>query len=248
MTTSSESKRSNMLAPVALAFAVLCALLLALSGPGNRFGWWDFRMAFSIFNFASWAGLAAMVLSFAAGIVVANRWNAGMAMTLAGVVLGALTYALPVQMWASGRAMPPIHDITTDSANPPRFVAILPLRKGAPNTAEYGGPALAATQARAYPDIAPLTLAMPPQEVFERCLALARREGWDIVSASSETRIIEATAATAFFGFKDDVVIRVTPASGAAGSRIDMRSVSRIGRSDLGVNARRIRAFLRALS
>jgi uncharacterized protein (DUF1499 family) len=247
MNSESLPLRWKILVPIALAFAVLCAIVLAVSGPGNRLGWWDYRTAFSIFGFASWAGLAAMVLCFAAGLVVASRWGTGMALALAGVVLGALTYALPVQLRARGQTVPPIHDISTDTSNPPRFTAILPLRKGAPNSADYGGPAVAAMQQRGYPDIGPLTVAVPPQEAFERALAAARRAGWEIVSASAVTRTIEATATTPFFGFKDDVIIRVNDAAGG-GSRIDMRSVSRVGRGDMGTNARRIRTFLRGLS
>jgi hypothetical protein len=140
------------------------------------------------------------------------------------------------------REVPPIHDISTDTADPPEFVAILPLRADAPNPAEYGGPAIAAAQQQAYPDLQPLALPRPPEAVFGRAVEAARRAGWEIVASDSAAGRIEATATTGWFGFKDDVVVRIRPAN--EGSRVDVRSVSRVGRSDVGTNARRIRAYL----
>jgi uncharacterized protein (DUF1499 family) len=92
----------------------------------------------------------------------------------------------------------------------------------------------------------PLTLELPPPAAFNRALDAARRMGWDIVAADNRAGRIEATATTIWFAFKDDVVIRVTPS--ANGSRIDVRSLSRVGKGDLGTNARRVRAYLASLS
>jgi uncharacterized protein (DUF1499 family) len=140
------------------------------------------------------------------------------------------------------RLLPPIHDITTDLDDPPAFEAILPLRAGAPNPAAYGGPEVAAAQRAGYPDLAPLRLNASVPEAYRRALAAARGMGWDIVAADSAAGRIEATATTRWFGFKDDVVVRVRAAG--AGARVDVRSVSRVGRSDVGTNARRIREYL----
>lgn len=137
---------------------------------------------------------------------------------------------------------PPIHDITTDTVDPPPFVDILPLRAGARNSAAYGGSRVAALQQTAYPDIAPVDLAIAPSAAFARALAAAKAMGWAIVAADSATGRIEATATTRVFRFKDDVVIRIRPRDG--GSRVDIRSVSRIGGGDLGKNASRIREFI----
>jgi uncharacterized protein (DUF1499 family) len=139
-----------------------------------------------------------------------------------------------------------IHDITTDTETPPVFVAILPLRAGAPNTAEYGGPEIAAQQRAGYPDLGPLTLPVPTAQAFTRALTVAREMGWEIVASEANEGRIEATATTFWFGFKDDVVIRVTPSG--SGSRIDVRSVSRVGRSDVGTNAKRITDYLSRLA
>ena len=67
-----------------------------------------------------------------------------------------------------------------------------------------------------------------------------------LVAAEAADGRIEATDTTFWFGFKDDVVVRVQPADN--GSRIDVRSESRVGKSDVGTNARRIRAYLAKLA
>jgi hypothetical protein len=138
-----------------------------------------------------------------------------------------------------------IHDITTDTANPPQFAAILPLRKDAPNPADYGGPAVAELQKKGYPDLRTEILNLPTNAAFERALATARALGWRIVAAIPEQGRIEATDTTFWFGFTDDIVIRIT----AAGERslVDVRSVSRVGKSDVGTNAKRIREYLKRL-
>jgi uncharacterized protein (DUF1499 family) len=137
--------------------------------------------------------------------------------------------------------VPPIHDITTDTQEPPRFVAILPLRKDAPNSAEYAGAVIAAQQQAAYADLKPLVLNIPVEQAFNKALAAARDMGLEIVEAKPVEGRIEATDTTFWFGFKDDVVVRIKPVD--QGSRIDVRSLSRVGKSDVGTNAERIRAY-----
>jgi uncharacterized protein (DUF1499 family) len=140
---------------------------------------------------------------------------------------------------------PSIHDITTDTENPPQFVALLAARQKAPNGAAHGGARVAQAQKAAYPDITPTKLDLPPARAFERALNVAGNMGWKIVAANQAEGRIEATATTFWFRFKDDIVIRIV-ASGN-GSRLDLRSMSRLGRNDLGTNARRIRSFLNQL-
>ena len=134
-----------------------------------------------------------------------------------------------------------IHDITTDMLNPPAFVALLETRRKCPNGADYGGPDVAAAQRKAYPDIKTQDLSFPSDVAFQKALAAARKMKWEIVDADPAGGRIEAVATTFLFRFKDDVVIRITPAGAA--SRLDIRSASRVGKSDLGANARRIRRF-----
>ena len=137
---------------------------------------------------------------------------------------------------------PPIHDITTDTNDPPPFVDILPLRAGARNSAVYEGSRVAALQQAAYPDIAPVDLTIAPAAAFAKALATANAMGWALVATDSSSGRIEATATTRVFRVRDDVVIRIRPRDG--GSRLDIRSVSRLGGRDLGKNASRIREFI----
>ena len=142
---------------------------------------------------------------------------------------------------------PSIHDITTDPDDPPVFVALLARRGGRRvSRPEYDGPNAATEQRRAYPDIQPLTLAAPLAQVFDAAMAAARTMGWELVAADRDAARIEAIATTSLMRFKDDVVIRLRQE--AAGIRVDVRSKSRLGRGDLGTNARRIRRFLAALT
>ena len=227
---------------LALACAVVAVLLLAAAGPGTRLGLWHFRTGFQLLRWGAYAGIAGIVLSLAA-LVVARRQRAGVATALVALVLAAIAFGLPWRMMQHARAVPPIHDVTTDTQDPPAFVAVLPLRAGAPNSATYGGDSIAAKQRAGYPDIRPLQLGVPPGAAFTRARAAAQEMGWEIVAADSVDGRIEATATTRWFGFKDDVVVRIRP--DAAGSRVDVRSVSRVGGSDVGANAERIRAYLR---
>jgi hypothetical protein len=138
-----------------------------------------------------------------------------------------------------------IHDISTDLSDPPAFEAILPLRGDVPNPAAYDGPATAAEQRRTYPELGPLTVSEPVPQALSAAVAAGQGMGWDIVAVDETRGRLEAVATTRLLRFKDDIVVRMR--SEASGTRIDVRSKSRVGRSDLGANARRIRAFLDAL-
>jgi uncharacterized protein (DUF1499 family) len=242
-----KSSVGMRLAQAGVGIALAAAAAAVLSGLGHRWGWWDYPTGFLILRCAVWSGVAAAALSLFA-IIIAMRGGVrrGVVYGVHGLIIGALVFGVPSYKVSAGRKLPAIHDITTDTGDPPRFVAVLPLRKDAPNTAEYGGAKLAALQQQGYPDLAPAMLDMPPRAAFDLALSVARASGWEIVAAAPEDNRIEATATTLMFGFKDDVVIRITPAG--SGSRIDVRSVSRVGRGDLGANAARIREFLQQLS
>ena len=157
----------------------------------------------------------------------------------AAVVVG----AFPLAALLSGGGAPPIHDITTDTENPPAFVAAVALN--APGRTDYD-PAVAEQQRAAYPDLAPAMLPVAPADAFDLALAVVREMGWELLAADAGALRIEATDRSFWFGFADDVVARVT-ADGETGSRVDVRSLSRVGGGDLGVNARRVRAFVAAL-
>jgi uncharacterized protein (DUF1499 family) len=233
----------KLLAPLALVLALLVSLGLALSGLGHRWGWWGVRAAFGLLRGSAYAGIGAGLVSLAAlALALRGRvWRQALLAVMA-LVLAVTAAAVPSAFRRAAGRVPPIHDLTTDTENPPRFLAVLPLRERAPNSVDYPGPVVAGQQRAAYPDLAPLRVAAPPERVFERAVAVARGLGWEIVAAVPAEGRLEATDTTPWFGFKDDVVVRVTPSG--AGTRVDVRSVSRVGRSDLGVNARRIRTFL----
>ena len=225
----------------AFALAVLCAGGAVAAGLGTRWGAWQFRTGFTILTWAVYGGLTAALLGLVA-LILDRSSRRVFLLALVTIVLGALASGILWQMKQQAQHVPPIHDITTDTENPPAFVAILPLRRDVPNPAQYGGPEVAAQQQKAYPDLRPLILNAPPKEVFPKALEAAREMGWQIVDSNQDQGRIEATATTPWFGFKDDVVVRVMTAD--HGSRIDVRSVSRVGKSDLGTNARRIQEYL----
>jgi uncharacterized protein (DUF1499 family) len=110
----------------------------------------------------------------------------------------------------------------------------------------YPGEAVAQQQRVGYPDLAPLTLPQAPAEVFEKALQLVQARGWSVVASDAEEGRIEAVATSRLFGFADEVSIRIVPER--SGSRVDMRSRSRLGKIDRGTNARRIRAWLADLA
>ncbi len=237
----------HRLAYVGLALALLCVLAAMLSGFGHRFGWWHYRFAFSILRWAAYVALVIAGVSLALAAVAAwqGSWRP-FALALLAVAMALGTAAVPWSYLRVARAVPPIHDISTDTQNPPRFVAVLALRANAPNAAEYAGAMVAEQQRRAYPDIVALQSSLPPARIFPFVEAVARALGWKVVAIAPEEGRLEATDTTLWYGFKDDIVVRV--ARERSGSRVDVRSVSRVGRSDLGANAARIRAFLRELA
>ena len=220
--------------------AALAAAAIVASGFGARFGVWDWRAGFTILRWGTYAALGIAALALVALVVPTLRARGPGALVVA-LALAAGAAAFPLTLLLQARALPPINDITTDTANPPAFVAILPLRAKAPVQAAYAGDAAANAQRAAYPDIVPIVVAKEPAAAFGAALAAARSMGWTIVASDAASGRIEATATTPWFGFRDDIVIRVAPSE--RGSRIDVRSVSRVGKSDLGANAKRVRAF-----
>lgn len=244
--TSGWRRITVALASAGLALAVLAGLALLAAGPGHRFGWWSFATGFTVLRWAAYGGLAAAVVSAAALIAAPLQGHRrGMFRALAGLAIGLTTIGIPTYFLQTARAVPPIHDITTDTEDPPAFDALLPLRADAPNPAEYGGEQVAAQQREAYPDLGPVRSPLPPEAAFEAAMAAVREMDWTLIDADQAEGRIEAIDRTLWFGFTDDIVIRVRP--GDPGSRVDIRSVSRVGVSDVGKNAARIRAYVAEL-
>jgi uncharacterized protein (DUF1499 family) len=234
--------------PRLAALLVAAALVLVALVPfGWRFGLWHFRTSFAMAAWAQDLAVAAGVVA-AIGLVLARASLSRRATIVAAaiVLLGALWAYVPWQFARIRGPLPPINDITTDAENPPEFAASLPAREAEHGVSTvYGGAAIAAQQKAAYPDIAPAILALPPDQAFARALAAVKSLGWRIAASDEKSGLIEASDTTLYFGFTDDIVIRI--AADGAGSRIDIRSHSRQGRGDFGVNAARIRKYLSAL-
>lgn len=152
---------------------------------------------------------------------------------LAPVMAGALV-VLPA------RELPVIHDISTDLADPPDFVGA-PARRGEESNPLLRTAEIDALQTSGYPDLAGIDSALAPQAAFARALEVAKQLRWEIHSENAATGMIEASQTTFWFGFVDDIAIRVRASS--SGSRVDLRSVSRVGKGDLGANAARIKRF-----
>lgn len=236
-------RRMHPLALLGLALGLIALLMLFVTGPGARFGWWHFRTSFNLMKYAAYVGAAAALVSLVGLLLSRGR---GRIVAVAGLALGATAYLLPWSWRRDAQQYPGIHDITTDTQNPPAFVAIAPLRADAPNPVAYAGDSVAQVQRQAYPDIGPLMMAMPADSAFTLAVKAAKGMGWEMVDQDRRQGRIEATATTPWMGFKDDVVIRVSSASGI--SRVDVRSKSRVGRGDVGANAKRIRQYLRRLA
>ncbi|MBV8976953.1 MAG: DUF1499 domain-containing protein [Alphaproteobacteria bacterium] len=248
------------------AFVVaLCIALVASFG--TRLGLWLYTTGFEILIPAVIIG----ALALAAGIwwlaaALRNNNSEGWRWGFAGLVGSAALLWVPLGAALQAYGAPPIHDISTDVEFAPPFEALLPLRKGSPNGPEYDGPkkvvldgkitTVAELQKKAFPEIKahaslvdPRSLpkgATPQSYWFWRAFERAKRMGWNVVAFDPKRGRIEATDTTLWFGFTDDIVIRVS-AAGTIGARVDIRSKSRAGTFDYGRNAERVRAYLRSL-
>jgi uncharacterized protein (DUF1499 family) len=227
----------------AIGTGALGLLLLALAGPLYRVGL-PLEWAFGMFRVAAYVGLIAVVVAIVAGsLAYRHKGWLSLAVSALALIMGIAALAIPLTWQQRSQAAPPIYDVTTDLDNPPAFTAILPLRADA-NSLERS-PQLADLQRKGYADLAPITLPGAPPQVFEKALRITQQEGWAVADADKQAGVIEATDTTRWFGFEDDIVIRLTP--WGSGTRVDVRSASRVGVNDMGTNARRIRAFLEEL-
>lgn len=223
---------------------VTAALLMAGAGPAYRWQWVGLGEAFNLLRNGVYAATAAVALSVVVLLVSAITRRSGTAFIAIAVLIAtaALLYN-PWQQWQRAQQAPVIHDITTDMQNPPVFTTLRNAREAAPNAVDYPGDATARQQQAAYPSVQPLVVDGPATRVLAAAQAEVEASGWRIAAITENT--IEATATTHWFGFEDDVVIRLTEQG--ENTQVDMRSASRLGASDVGTNAQRIETFLDAL-
>jgi uncharacterized protein (DUF1499 family) len=216
---------------------MVVALLVLLAGPVTKFGLLPWQAGLGIFALAALlAGMGGLL-----NVVSLLRRRGGLATVIAAAA-GIAAFAVLMATVVAGRAVPPINDITTDPVNPPAFVTITAATRGADAAPLGYDPGFAAQQAAAYPEVRPLIVESPPDEVFPKMLAAARAMDWEIVSSDPASGRIEATTTVPWWGFKDDIVVAMSPNGG--GTRVDVRSKSRVGKSDLGANAERIQDYL----
>lgn len=223
--------------------SLIAFLLVALPGPLYRYGVVDLGTAFTGFKFGVFAGITALILLVSQ--MIFKRKTVTLGSTVIALLLSAIAIAMPLSMMNKGKSVPPIHDISTDLINPPKFEAIAPLRADAPNPVEYAGAEAAKKQRDAYPDLKTLSYTQSQSELVKATEQAVNNLGWELVNSDAGKGIIEATDSTMWFGFKDDVVVRVT--DNGSERLLDIRSKSRVGGSDLGKNAERIHDFINEL-
>ena len=218
-------------------------LLVALPGPLYKYGVVDLGTAFTAFKFGVFAGIATLILLVLQ--ILFKRKTVTLGSTIMALLLSIIAIAIPLSMLNKGKSVPPIHDISTDLVNPPEFVAIAPLRADAPNPVEYAGVEVATQQRAAYPELQTLNYTQSKSELVEATKQVIDHLGWQLVNIDADQGIIEATDRTMWFGFKDDVIVRIT--DNGSKRLVDIRSKSRVGGSDLGKNAERIHGFIEEL-
>ncbi|MEH6823020.1 MAG: DUF1499 domain-containing protein [Motiliproteus sp.] len=259
-TSISPSSWPSWVARLTLIAGVAVGAVALVSALGTWVGLWGFRTGFALLrpvnNYADWVAGLGLIITLGLFVFCRLRGIANgtrlSAMAAVGTIASALAYYIPVSYGPpEGVTYPPIHDVSTDTVNPPEFVAVLRLRADSPNSVVYGvarnttPETLAEMQTDAFPDLVPVVINEPPGAVFQRALAAINELGWDLVAQVPEEGRIEATDTTFWFRFKDDVVIRIRPT--AEGAVIDARSLSRVGLGDVGTNAKRLRAFFATL-
>jgi uncharacterized protein (DUF1499 family) len=241
----------------ALAVSLLLPVYFLVASLGTKFGYLDWTVGFGQMTFV-WGPrvlLGAAAFAFIALLLVMfipPRKGLRAALIALVIPLIGLGYGMYVRSTAAD--VPPIHDISTDLDNPPAFSEAVVRARAAVegvndldllNKFTREGRPFTELQREHYADITPVTTTQDPSRAFDVALDLAREQGWTIGETSADAGSIEATDTTFWYGFTDDIAIRVRPEG--AGARVDVRSVSRVGRSDLGANAKRLRPFLQAL-
>jgi len=240
-----QSATGNRLVVLGMIVALGAAGAMIFSGIGYRLELFHFRVGFTILRWAFWFALAALVLTVVGFVTVRDRSRGTLIAAVIGVVVGAVAVYVPWNWKQTLDAHPYIHDISTDTANPPEFVAAARLRKPGDHPVAYDGAEVTDLQHKAYPDLVTLKTAAPADKVFGAAKAVIASMGMQLADADPSQGRIEANQTSLLYGFTDDMVVRIV--AGADGTKVDVRSKSRVGRSDLGQNAKRIRVFLQKL-
>jgi uncharacterized protein (DUF1499 family) len=247
-----QSEPFSGLATWARNLAVFSVVAVVVSILIVRFGFLEMKPAIATFFGALGLASLSILIGLAGFAAIWQNGTRGMSRILLAFVIDAVILAYPAYLALQYRKLPPIHDITTDPIDPPRFDALARLRSGdGANTAVYAGLYSAEQQRQAYPDIEPVALEIPVDRAYAIALKLVNKRKWLVIDerAPQPTRrvgTIEAVARTPIMGFREDVAIRIAP--DGDDSRVDIRSSSRYFESDLGSNASRITKFIDELN
>lgn len=228
---------------------------------GVKAGWWDYGtsrgMSSGQADIVRYVCMAFGAVTILLSLLIQPRKIIGLVLGVAALAVALIAGMQAEKIRGSGGAFPPIHDVSTDAVNPPMFTqAVLSLREAtegrvnqigdyAAKTTRDGG-LVAELAAKGFPNARPARLPMGKDAAFDKALATAKSMGWEIVKADKTAGLIEATAITKWYGFKDDVAIRVQAEGGS--SKVDVRSISRIGGRDSGKNGLRVEAYLAKLT
>lgn len=218
------------------------------SGFGARLGFWEFGTGFGILRWSVYAAIGAVILAVA-GAALANAVGAKLLdiRLAAAAIVGLAVFSIPLSFAQQFKKAPTVADATTNIEDPPVFVALAPIRqKTAKNPLEYRKKEAAELQQQYFPDLTGIQLDQSPAEVIRRAASVAKDMGFDVVEVAPEEGRLEATDTTFWFGFKDDVVVRARLQDNGQ-TRVDIRSTSRVGYLDGGLNAKRVQEFIRKL-
>jgi len=241
--TSVETTKGRRRTTIALVAGIVAVLAIPLSALGRLAGLWGPMPIMIVAFLATFIGLLMAIIMGLIGVRKAEG-PYQKSRSMAALVLG-LAVAVPVGAFlVQGLPHPPIHDISTDTENPPKYVALQIERDEtkAPNTTEWN-PKAGEQQKKGFPELAPVKMAMAADAAYAKALDAAKAMEWRIAAAVPEEGRIEAVDVTFWSGFIDDVVIRITPVD-ENNSILDVRSLSRVGGGDAGKNASRIKAYL----
>jgi uncharacterized protein (DUF1499 family) len=237
-----------------LCLGAVAAALIASVGSGQ--GAWHFRVGFTVLRYAFYAAAGGAVLALI--MLIASRRTAKFLLINLVALIVAVGFLLYLgSMVRTARTVPAIHDVSTNLDDMPQFSRLAVRPDNLENIPDMDRPELKAMQPEerwkaihreAYSDLRPVVVARAPAELIERAERIARARGWEVALADRQRGILEATETTRFFRFRDDVVVRARPAPDGHGTVVDMRSISRVGGSDVGVNAARVRSFLAELT
>tara|TARA_R110001583_G_scaffold20698_4_gene79276 strand:+ start:452 stop:1183 length:732 start_codon:yes stop_codon:yes gene_type:complete len=235
------------LSNTALIVAIICVSIATLMVFGSSIGLWEPIVGFGASrNYNNLLGYIAIVAATISLIfsLYNQQLKSGLKSVFALVLGLAIIAPSILSILKEPVRYPPIHDITTDTQDPPQFSYLTDTRSGAKNSLVYAGKEIAEQQLKAFPDITPIISKLSSEQAYLKALDIAKNMGWKIVYEDQIMLVFEATARTPFFNFADDIVVKVSNKANV--SIVNVRSVSRIGRGDRGVNAQRIRQFTKS--